>query len=50
MTMTLNAANLVEGGQFKDRILPMQGSIQKNSGEEIWGASGVQNRFLDNGA
>ncbi|MDE6523849.1 MAG: glycoside hydrolase family protein [Muribaculaceae bacterium] len=49
MAMTLNAANPIVGGQFKDRILPMQGSTQKNPGEEIWGASGVQNRFLDNG-
>lgn len=50
MALTLNAANPIEGGQFKDRILPMQGSIQKDPGEEIWGASGVQGRFLDNGA
>lgn len=40
---------LVAGGQFKDRILPMQGSVVKNAGQTIWGASGVQGRYLDNG-
>ena len=39
-----------EGGQFKDRILPMQGSQTAQEGTPVWGASGVQGRYLDNGA
>ena len=50
LTMAVYAQTLVKGGQFKDRILPMQGSQIKSDGQTIWGASGVQGRFLDNGA
>ena len=39
----------VAGGEFKDRILPMQGSAVKQAGQCIWGAETVQDRFLDNG-
>lgn len=47
--------SLVTGGQFKDRILPMQGSVTletlkaENPNAKIWGAPGVQNRYIDNG-
>lgn len=50
-----NAQTLVEGGNFKDRILPMQGSVtletltQGNPNAKIWGAQDVQNRYIDNG-
>lgn len=50
-----NAQTLVEGGNFKDRILPMQGSVtletltQSNPNAKIWGAQDVQNRYIDNG-
>lgn len=50
LALTISAQTLVKGGQFKDRILPMQGSVTKSDGQTIWGASGVQERFLDNGA
>ena len=50
LTLSMSAQTLVKGGQFKDRILPMQGSVTKTAGQNIWGASGVQGRFLDNGA
>ena len=50
LALTISAQALVKGGQFKDRILPMQGSVTKSDGQTIWGASGVQERFLDNGA
>lgn len=49
------AQNLVTGGQFKDRIMPMQGRVTletmkaDNPGATIWGAAGVQNRYVDNG-
>lgn len=49
------AQSLVTGGQFKDRIMPMQGSVTleamkaDNAGATIWGADGVQNRYVDNG-
>lgn len=42
--------DIVPGGQFKDRILPMQGSMVRDSSRPVWGASGVQGRLLDNGA
>ena len=47
--------NLVTGGQFKDRIMPMQGRVTletmkaDNPGATIWGAAGVRNRDVDNG-
>lgn len=50
-----NAQTLVEGGNFKDRILPMRGSVtletlqQTNPNAKIWGARDVQNRYIDNG-
>lgn len=50
-----NAQTLVRGGNFKDRILPMRGAVtldtlrQKDPNARIWGAPGVQNRFIDNG-
>lgn len=49
------AQSLVTGGQFKDRIMPMQGSVTletmkaDNPDATIWGAAGVQNRYVDNG-
>ncbi len=49
------AQTLATGGQFKDRILPMQGSVTlqtlqaTNPSATIWGAPGVQNRYVDNG-
>lgn len=49
------AQSLVTGGQFKDRIMPMQGSVTletmkaDNPDATIWGADGVQNRYVDNG-
>ena len=51
----VHAQELVEGGQFKDRILPMRGNVTLSSLKEndpsakIWGATGVQNRYVDNG-
>lgn len=50
LTLSMSAQTLVKGGQFKDRILPMHGSVTKSDGQTIWGASGIQGRFLDNGA
>ena len=50
LPLVMSAQTFVEGGQFKDRILPMQGSQTKSADETVWGASGVQGRFLDNGA
>lgn len=53
--MSAHGQNIVNGGQFKDRILPMQGSVtletlrKDNPEASIWGAPGVQNRFTDNG-
>ena len=50
-----SAQTLVEGGNFKDRILPMHGSVtletqkQKDPTAHIWGAQDVQNRYIDNG-
>lgn len=49
------AQSLVTGGQFKDRIMPMQGCVTletmkaDNPDATIWGADGVQNRYVDNG-
>ena len=49
------AQSLVTGGQFKDRIMPMQGCVTletmkaDNPAATIWGAKGVQNRYVDNG-
>ena len=40
-------SNLVEGGTFKDRFLPMKGS--KLSSDDAWGAACVKPRFIDNG-
>lgn len=50
LPLAMSAQTFIHGGQFKDRILPMQGSQTKSAAEVIWGASGVQGRFLDNGA
>ena len=50
LSLSLSAQTLVNGGQFKDRILPMQGSQVASDGQIIWGAQEVQGRFLDNGA
>lgn len=50
-----NAQTLAEGGNFKDRILPMHGSVtletlrQTDPDAKIWGAQDVQNRYIDNG-
>lgn len=50
-----SAQSLVNGGQFKDRIMPMQGSVTletlkaENPNAKIWGAPEVQNRYVDNG-
>ena len=64
MAIAANAEELVIGGQFKDRILPMQGSITLKeikagtaadyadwieTNGTLWGESGVQGRYLDNG-
>lgn len=52
---SVSGQNLVTGGQFKDRIMPMQGSVTletlkaENPDTKIWGAPGVQNRYIDNG-
>ncbi len=51
----LSAQTLVTGAQFMDRIQPMQGSVTletlkaENPSAKIWGATGVQNRYVDNG-
>lgn len=50
LTLSMSAQTLVKGGQFKDRILPMQGSVTKTAGQNIWGLETVQGRYLDNGA
>lgn len=50
ITQSVSAQTLVSGGQFKDRILPMQGANVNADGNVIWGAQGVKNRYLDNGA
>lgn len=53
--LPVQAQSLVTGGQFKDRIMPMQGRVTletmkaDNPGATIWGADGVQNRYVDNG-
>lgn len=39
-------ANLVEGGCFRDRFLPMQG---QNLSSDCWGVNGVKPRLVDNG-
>lgn len=50
-----DAQTLAEGGNFKDRILPMRGSVtletlrQTDPNAKIWGAQDVQNRYIDNG-
>ncbi|WP_134090100.1 glycoside hydrolase family protein [Olivibacter sp. XZL3] len=38
--------SLVLGGRFIDRFLPM---VRGHSGEGVWGAKGVQDRYVDNG-
>ena len=50
IALSMSAQTIVNGGQFKDRILPMQGSVTKSAEQAIWGQEGVQGRFLDNGA
>lgn len=53
--LSCNAQTLAEGGNFKDRILPMHGSVtletlrQTDPDAKIWGAQDVQNRYIDNG-
>lgn len=42
----MKAQTLVEGGQFMDRILPMEGSVVSS---DVWGAPGVLPRLVDNG-
>ena len=37
---------LVEGGRFMDRFLPMQGQVLSS---DTWGVQGVRPRFVDNG-
>ncbi len=39
--------SLIEGGAFKDRLLPMQGDVLTS--ENIWGWEGVKPRYIDNG-
>lgn len=39
-------AQLVKGARFMDRFQPMPGS---RTAKEVWGASGVTKRFIDNG-
>lgn len=41
-------SQLVEGGRFMDRFLPMAEG-QRAGGVSIWGADSVQARFVDNG-
>lgn len=43
------AQSLTLGGQFKDRILPMEGKRTKTATETVWGDSKVAGRYLDNG-
>lgn len=43
------AQPLSPGGQFMDRILPMEGSQASAPAKTVWGAAPVQGRFLDNG-
>src|SRR5690606_18159716 len=38
--------NLIEGGRFADRFLPMEG---KNRTSDTWGVAGVVPRYIDNG-
>ena len=40
--------DLVEGGRFMDRFLPMT-NMQSQSKDAAWGAPGVRNRYIDNG-
>lgn len=43
---TGRAQSLAEGGQFKDRLLPMQGNVMSS---ETWGAAASKPRLVDNG-
>jgi len=50
MAISLNAGaadTIVKGGQFMDRILPMEGSNLTSEG--IWGCTDVKPRLVDNG-
>lgn len=39
-------SQLVKGARFMDRFLPMSDGVKSNN---LWGAQGVQNRYVDNG-
>lgn len=39
-------SQLVKGARFMDRFLPMPDGVKSNN---LWGAQGVQNRYVDNG-
>lgn len=39
-------SQLVKGARFMDRFLPMPDGVKSNN---LWGALGVQNRYVDNG-
>lgn len=44
--LATSAQTLVDGGQFMDRILPMEGNDLRS---DTWGAPGVKPRLVDNG-
>ena len=48
LTSVLGAAGgNVPGAEFKDRILPMEGTY---SDKPLWGDEALRNRYADNGA
>lgn len=45
-TLPAEWKNLIDGGRFKDRFLPMPDG---KSGENVWGTDSVRLRYVDNG-
>lgn len=45
-TLPVEWKNLIDGGRFKDRFLPMPDG---KSGENVWGTDSVRLRYVDNG-
>ncbi len=46
LSLSATAQTLVHGGQFMDRIQPLEGSVLS---ADVWGAPGVRPRLVDNG-
>ncbi len=46
LCVVMQGQTLMDGGQFMDRILPMEGN---NLSSDVWGAPGVKPRLVDNG-